>query len=180
MTFHFARPTTNRNIHFNMPKICNGPQTWNLYKQHASNKMCYNMVQKFMHKILPGSCNGSDEPAGWPPRWPDIIPPNFFRGVRWRTPWSPLSLHRSFHETRNTGQNLLPNNLSIMKSEHMKLDTFLFKLAYTYVHTHTYCKWKKVIKLRQRISLSFLRQQKAIKWNPQIRSNHLTYTRFSY
>jgi hypothetical protein len=67
-----------------------------------------------------------------------------------------------------------------MKSEHMKRDTFHFKLAYTYVHTHIYIANEKILKLRQWISLSYLRRQKAIKWNPQIRSNHLPSVRFSY
>ena len=153
MTFHFVRPTMDQNIYFNVPKIYKGPQTWNLYQQNTSNKMlCRCGAKKFMHKI-PGSCNGSDEPTGWPPRCPDITPPNFSCGVTWRTSSSVLSLHSSFHETRNIGQNFLPNNLSIMKSEHMKLDSFHLKLAYTYVytqththihtHTHTHCKWKK-------------------------------------
>jgi hypothetical protein len=37
---------------------------------------------------------------------------------------------------RNIGQNFLPNNLSIMKSKHMKLNMFHLKLTYTYVHTY--------------------------------------------
>lgn len=120
---------------------------------------CYaTMAKKFMHKV-PGSCNGSDEPTGWPPRCPDITPPNFSCGVTWRTPSSLLFLHSSFHKTRNTGQNLLPNNLTIMKSEHMNLDTFHLKLAYTYVHTHI-LQMKEVLKLRQWICLKLLKMTK--------------------
>jgi hypothetical protein len=39
-------------------------------------RCCCTIVQKFTNKI-PGSRNGSDEPSGWPPRCPDIIPLNF-------------------------------------------------------------------------------------------------------
>lgn len=116
--------------------------------------------KKFMHKF-PGSCNGSDEPTGWPPRCPDTTPPNFSRGVTWRTPSSLLSLYSSFHKTRNTGWNFLPNNLSIIKSEHMKLDTFHLKLAYTYVHTHTYTANEKTFKVKTMDTFKLLKMTKS-------------------
>jgi len=115
-------------------------------------RCCATMVQKFMHKI-PGRCKCF--------RWTNwlttevpihYIPPNFSRGITWRTPCSLLSLHGSFHTIINIGQNLLPNNLSIMKSKHMTLDMFHLKLAYTYVHTYIR-QMKKVLKL----GLSLLR-----------------------
>jgi hypothetical protein len=43
-------------IHFNMPKIYNGPQTWNLYQQHIQQDVvvlwCKNLCIKFLEAAM--------------------------------------------------------------------------------------------------------------------------------
>jgi len=53
-----------------------------------------------------------------------------------------------------------------MKSEHMKIDMFLFKLAYTYVHIHIYIANVKSFKVNAMDKFKLLKITKSYKVKP--------------